>query len=502
MVSVRRAGILLDVLNKLQRLCRNVLAGLLILAFDVASYSQDLGSVVSALQSRDFDSAIRLSRELLQANPGDFKIWTLQGVAYAGSGRAADALRSFKRAQTLSPNYLPALEGEAELEFKARDPAAKLTLQRLLSVKADDPVAHAMLAALAYLDKDCAAVVKHYGQSQQAIQSRPDALQQFGSCLLVVNEPKQAVSVFHQLLVIEPANGIARYNLAASQLAAQFPRDTIATLESLSDPRVPPIRVVELRASAYETLGDTPRAVEILRSAIVENPKEEDLYISFATICLDHRSFDIAVKFLTTGLRELPASFRLYVTRGILNVQLGDYEHAAHDFETGERIDPAHSFGSLAQGLSQMQQSKLEQALTITEAEIKKNPNDAFLQYLKAETLRRQGIEPGSALFNQALLAAQRAVTLNPDLLIARDLLGVLYLKNQRVELARQAFQEVVKRDPTNQSALYHLITLAQKSGEHSAVPDLLKRLAVAKQEAQKEDVRTSQYRILESEGK
>src|SRR4051794_14248260 len=76
-------------------------------------------AISSALRARDYDRALDLARDALKASPKDAQIWTLQGIALSRKGDHRGALASYRRALTLSPDYIPALQGAAELQYQA-----------------------------------------------------------------------------------------------------------------------------------------------------------------------------------------------------------------------------------------------------------------------------------------------------------------------------------------------------------------------------------------------
>jgi len=51
---------------------------------------------------------------------------------------------------------------------------------------------------------------------------------------------------------------------------------------------------------------------------------------------MDHQSFHTGIEMINAGLALQPTSAPLYVTRGILYVQLAEYDQAEADFEKGE----------------------------------------------------------------------------------------------------------------------------------------------------------------------
>jgi cytochrome c-type biogenesis protein CcmH/NrfG len=84
----------------------------------------------------------------IEKSPKDLKLWTLQGVALSDLHNESAAIASFPQAQKLSPRFLPAVEGEAQLEFKTHNPAARSTLGRVLAIQPENSVAHGMLGAV------------------------------------------------------------------------------------------------------------------------------------------------------------------------------------------------------------------------------------------------------------------------------------------------------------------------------------------------------------------
>jgi cytochrome c-type biogenesis protein CcmH/NrfG len=71
------------------------------------------------------------------------------GTGLFGKGDHKAALASYQSALKIAPDYLPALEGAAQLEYDADNASAIPLLQRVLRLRPDDLTSHAMLAVLA-----------------------------------------------------------------------------------------------------------------------------------------------------------------------------------------------------------------------------------------------------------------------------------------------------------------------------------------------------------------
>ncbi|PYY08159.1 MAG: hypothetical protein DMG61_24135, partial [Acidobacteria bacterium] len=286
-----------------------------------------------------------------------------------------------------------------------------------------------MLGVLSYKRGDYASAAQHFEKANSLLDSQPGALQAYGGCLVKLKQMDKAVAVFGRQLAQDPADQDARYHLATVQLLAEHSKDTIETMTPLLHANDPDAKTLELAASAYEASGDTPEAVRLLRQAIVSDPGNIDLYLDFANISMDHQSFQAGIAMINSGLALQPNAARLYVARGVLYVQLAQYDEAEADFEKADALDPRQSVGSAALGLEAVQKKDLDQALTTIRSKLKKKPNDPYLLYLQADILSQKTGDAGSSEFQAALRSAKRAVALQPALGPAHDLLGKLYLQ-------------------------------------------------------------------------
>lgn len=462
--------------------------------------SAPTGAIESALREHDYQHALQLTQSAVQQSPNNPKLWALQGIALSGLGRKHEALIAYNRALAISVDYLPALEGAAELEYQAESKRALPLLKRVVKLRPDDPTANAMLGVVNYKQHDCASAVEHFRASWRLISSQPAALAQYGTCLMDLDKAEDALPVFQRLLALQPDDSHSRYNLAVVQLAAHNPKDAVETLQPLLTVTEVDPDVLDLASSAYEESGDTPKAVAFLRQAIVLDPKKIKYYVDFAAISFTHQSFQVGVDMIDVGLKENPTAAQLFVARGVLLIQLGQYEKAEADFERANQLDPKQTSGAVAEGLAQMQQSNLDQALTTVESRLRDHPQDAFLHYLRADVLFQKGADPGTPQFKDAIAAASRAEQLRADFVLAYDLLGNLYLKSGEIDKSIVQSRRALAENPSDQEALYHLIQALRQSGKDTRgeLPGLVKRLAALRQKARQEEASTSKYRLYE----
>jgi tetratricopeptide (TPR) repeat protein len=454
--------------------------------------------IISALRARDFTQALQLLEPALEKFPRDPRLWSLEGVALSGQGHKKEALAAFQHALSLAPNYLQALEGAAQIEYDAGSAAAIPLLDHVLELRPDDQTSHAMLAVLEYQRGRCAAAVPHFEKAGSLLDSQVDALHAYSTCLMRLKRFDDAATVFARAVALQPDDPRERHLLASIQLMAHKPQDALATLAPLLEVQNPDADTLELAASAYEDARDTPKAVATLRQAIIQDPRNVNLYLDFANVAFNHQSFQVGIDVITDGLGVMPTASPLYLARGVLYVQLADYDKAEADFEKAYELDPSQSLSSAAQGLAAVQEHDFDRALATVQSKLARKPNDPLLLYLQADVLVEKGADPGTPEFDLAMRSAKKAVLLQPSLADAHDVLAKLYLMSGQNQAAAEQCRKAISINPKDQTAVYHLIQALRKTGEKAQIPELLKRLAELRAESTQDEREHNRYKLVE----
>ena len=466
--------------------------------------AEPTAEIASALQNKEFQRALDLVHTALQSSSGNSQLWAMQGEAYAGQGRTKDALASFQSALKISPDYLPALRGAIQIEYDAADPVAIPLLKHMLRLRPADAVSHGMLAVLEYQQGNCGAAALHFEKAGALFDSKASALHAYAICEVRLKEPEKAAKVFQRALALNPDDQRERRLLASVQLLAHQPQDALATLEPLlqSNPQGHGAEAenLELAATAYEENKDTPHAVSTIRQAILLDQQNVNLYLDFASLSYSHDSYQVGIDVVSDGIGLQPKAAALYFARGVLYIQLAEYEKGEADFQKAYELDPTQSLSSAAQGLAAAQQNNLDSALSKIQSSLARKPNDAFMLYLQADILSEKGPEPGTPEFETALRSARRAVALQPALGAAQGVLAKLYLQSGKYQEAAEECRKALASNPQDQASLYHLIQALRKTGNTSEIPELLKRLALLRKQAAREQSQRYQYKLVEED--
>lgn len=461
--------------------------------------TNDIAAISAELRSQDFSGALRLTEAALKNNPGDVRLLTLRGLAYSGENQRAQALAAFKQALHVSPDFLPALEAAAQVSYQDGSSLARPYLLRILAVRPMEPTANAMLAVIEYRAGDCNAAVQHFQNAWALLSSQPSSLVEYGACLGRMNRIQEALPIMQEAFDLEPADPVARYNLALAQFSLNQYDDALATLGPLMDGASAPEDVLTLAADIYEAKNETQRAVSILRQAILDHPRDKAAYLDFAYLSYKHSSVKVGIDMLNIGLTQLPNEAELYLARGVLLSQSSNSSEATEDFDMALRLDPHLSFAIDAKGLAASQAHKDVAALAAFRSAAKQHPNDGLTQYLLAEALSEAAPVPGTPTFVEEMTAAKRAVALDPTRLESRDLLAALYLRLNETDLAVQQSQAALRVDPNDESAIYHEILALRKGDRKSEVPALVQRMMKIR-EAKVDAVKPNVYRLVEGD--
>jgi len=372
--------------------------------------------IAEVLRREQYGEALEMLHAALRAAPNDAQLLTMQGVAFRGAGDKQSALGSFQRALKFDPDNVPSLQGAAQIEYDDGSAAGIPLLEHLLRLHPDDLTSHGMLAVLEYQQGQCAAAAPHFEKALPLFESRPPALHAYAACLMKQRQLDKAAEILERSVTVNPEDAQERRLLAAVQLMEQHPAEAIATLTPLLGAKAD-AQTLELASQAYEQSHQTDDAVAALRQAILLDPSNVNLYVDFAALSEKHQSAQVGINVVNDGINLEHRAAALYFARGMLYVQLTEYEKAQDDFDTAYKLDPLQSLTAAAQGLIAMQQNHLDKALAGVQEKLASRPNDPILLYTQADVIGQQDPVPGTPQFETAMASAKKAVALNPALI-------------------------------------------------------------------------------------
>ncbi len=462
-----------------------------------------IASIESLIRSREYDQALQKTISALKESPNDYRLWTLEGIVFSIKGKNQEALSAFDKSLQLSPNYAPALKGEVQLLYQAQDKRAIPLLERILKADPNDETAHEMLAVSEARQSQCKVANTQFLLSAHAIDTHPNSLETYGNCLVQTGESQKAIPIFEQLVTLLPQRTYPKYDLAVVMVETKQYEAALKVLEPLlavepSDPDI-----LSLASDAYEAVGETPKAVSLLRKAIVLSPATASYYNSFAELSLNHESFQVGIDMINAGLQRIPNNPSLYISRGLLFAQMAQYDRAEADFTTAEHMDSKLSITSYAIDLAELQKNNSANSLPQIRAQLKRHPDSALLHFLLAKLLSSSGSDADSKVPEEAIRSALLAVKLKPDLTEARDLLASMYSRSGQYDLAIEQCRLALQTNPSDETAIYHLIVALRHSGQteqRNEIPALVKRISELQAASRKLETDRKRFTFVEQQ--
>jgi tetratricopeptide (TPR) repeat protein len=431
----------------------------------------------------------------LKQQPSNPRLLAARGLALERLNRDRDALQSFEESLAISPKFLIALEGAAEITYRTHDPKVSNYLSRILQQDPQNAAAHGMAGALAFEEHDCPEANRHFAEAESALSDNPLALAQWGECLLTADEPHIAAKQLGRSLRLRPQDKRVSYNFALALHLDHRDGEALGiakTLAADSD-------VLNLLGSIYASQDKVAEAIAAFRKATELDPKNEQNYIDLASLCLDHQSFDVAADIVNVGIANIPDSAALYTLRGAIAAQTSNLEQSAADFEEANRLKPDASYGDVGLSLLLGQRSQLDEAIAVIRSRLESAPNDAKLDFLLADLIMRKSDDPQQTGQDEARRLLIKAVRLQPDLAKAHAALGKLLLKSGQAEEAISELKVALEKEPNDRVALNQYVlalTRLHRTGEAKTAAE---RLRDVLSEDRRAEVRKNRIRIVRS---
>jgi tetratricopeptide (TPR) repeat protein len=488
---------------------KNCLVFFLLGSSFVAQAQQNTGSVASIenlIRSHQFDQALEVLKSGLLNAPKDFRLWTLDGIVLSMKGNDQEAIGAFQRALSLSPNYPAALKGEVQLLYQVQDVRAIPLIERILKADPRNETAHEMIANLERVQGNCLAAIDHFRLTGESIAAHPDSLYAYAYCLVLTKQPQKAISIFEKLSALIPESVNPKFDLAVLLVETKQDAAALEIIGPLLATDEADPELLSLASEAYEAIGDTPKAVSLLRQAIVLNPSNANYFSAFALLCLDHESFQVGIDMLNAGLERIKDDPSLYISRGLLFAQLAEYDKAEADFNMAEHLDSGQSLGAYAADIAELQRtmsdrSPPDNALLEIRTQLKSHANNPLLLLLLAKLLTYQEPNTETNASAEAVRSALLAVKLKPDLAEARDLLAGIYNRSGQYNLAIEQCRLALHFSPNDQIAIYHLIVALRHSErieQRNQIPSLVKRLSELQEASRQQLADRKRFQLVE----
>lgn len=450
-----------------------------------------------ALKENRLEDALEALTAAERERPADARVHNFRGIVFARLGKNADAVAEYEEAIRLDPQIEDAYRNLGFLEWtehhleRARD-----ALLRAVDLSPGDSFAHyylgrTQLEAKAYSQAfpelelaranwpsdpdflmEAAAGYDVLGKEQEAwrlldqLAAMPlNARQSVQAAKLLVanHDSAKAVALLGNLTSSDKEKSWAAFDLALAYLfAGSFQQavdqaySCVKTRQGIDASSLPLAPAWSLIGIADARLGLGKRALDAFRTATSLAPHQEEHWLNLTRELMAQGLYADAVSGAQDALRSLPNSYALHLRLGAAYLAAGHYPEAEAAFrELVTAGDPLPtSYVGLAQVL--LRTGHAEEAVTELTAAQQKLGTSFLISYFRGLALDR------AAKPNDALLAFQEAVEINPTSAEAHLGLGKTQLQLDHVHEAVVELETVLRLDPRDARAR-HLLSQAYR---------------------------------------
>jgi predicted Zn-dependent protease len=249
--------------------------------------------------------------------------------------------------------------------------------------------------------------------------------------------------------------------------------------------------VENLLAQAYIGNGNRSDALAALERGAAISPQNEKLFTFVADACTENQDFELGLKVVEIGLRNLPQSARLHYERGQFLAQLDQFDRAKADFELAGKLGQGSEIGYLSAAYENLLSGNIPEAIRMARDGRKHGFQSPVLLVILGKALLRSGIVPGQPEFVEAQDALEKSVAQHPNDPASQIALGQVYLLGGRLDDAIAHLETARQMRPDQPSIYASLAKAYQRKGDPQRAQEALAKLESLNQ-AQAERIRSA----------
>jgi tetratricopeptide (TPR) repeat protein len=367
------------------------------------------------------------------------------------AGNAEQAVANFDRAIAVNPAFEPAYLAQASVHESRQERGKAISvLQRYLhQVNPRNRDIRQHLVQLYIATKDYAGGL---AELEKLLEDNPADLDAQLRMALIFGEKKEFAKAINQLTEIlkaKPAELKVRDYLGyLYEEIKDFPKAMETYRYNIHlDPKFADSHV-HLGVLLYR-LKQFPEAVTHLDEAVRLTPKQPEPHIVLGLAHFQSEQFEKASQAFEEGIRHNPKSADLHFNLGTAYDKLNRFDDVERAMETALSLDPHHADALNYLGYSYAERGiKIDQALSLTKRAVALKPENGYYVDSLGWAFYKSG------MLAEALTEIKKAVALVGDDPVIYEHLGEIYLKQQKVSDAREAWLHSLEIDPSNEKLL------------------------------------------------
>ena len=430
-----------------------------------------------ATNKEDLLKAIEHMEAVTRLQPSDLDSWEVLGRLYRMNNQSQKAEEAFKKVLNVDPDSKGGLASLAQLYFEQGDYAAAVEQLKKIPEAEMDPPLLEMLGEAYSQTRDYASAVAIYEKALAQDPDNQELRRDYAEALTGSGNSAAARAELEKILKADPDDETTYLRLAqldrqegrfddarkelerASSLQKEFERKNPAQPENMDIPFQ--------QALLEDALGNQDKAIELLQGLVKKSERPADQYTpgeaSNHAVFLEHlgsiyseqRKYETALQtfrqIVALGNGQAPRGEELIVEALRQNHQLPKaLEEANSAVQKYPEERPLRILRAYVLGES----GRVEEAVQQLQALMQNTPADREL-YIAVANVYSQAKRYGEA--EQAVNKALEYSSKPEEQEYSRFILGSIYERQKKYDLAEAEFKKVLATDPFNASAANYL---------------------------------------------
>ena len=411
--------------------------------------------------------AIEHIEALTRLEPSDTDSWLILGRLYKMNNENQKAEETLKKLLALAPDSKGALSSLAQLYFEQGDYAGAVELLKKVPEADRDPSLLGMLGYAYSQTHDFASAVDCYKKALEADADNQELHRAYADALMSMGDTSAARAEYDKVLKADPDD--AQTYLRLAQLDQQEGRFDQARKELDRAKALQPdnVEIPYHQALLEEAVGNQDKAVELLQGLVKSSERPGDQYTvaeannraifleRLGLVYRSQRKYEPAVQtfkqIVALGKTQAPRGEQLIVDTMRQTHQL---PQALEEVNSAVQKFPEERSLSILRAYVEGEMGRVDEAVKQLQSLMKNTPADREL-YLSLAQVYSQAKQ-----FTEAEQAVDKALgySSNPEEQeYSRFLLGSIYERQKKYDLAEEQFKKVLAADPLNASAANYL---------------------------------------------
>jgi putative PEP-CTERM system TPR-repeat lipoprotein len=413
------------------------------------------------------DAVIETLGKVADSGKADAESFDLLGRAYAATGRAAEAVASFQKAENLAPNDVGVQTRLASVRMGMGDADAALgDLEHTLTLAPKIPAVGEALFFAALATGDTAKAGEAL-EKVRAAQGQTEIVQNLeGLYKLARIDFPGARTAFSNLVAAHPDFIPARINLARVDAMIGDAPASEAILKDILTKQPASQPALTMLSSVYVQSGRLPAATDLMERAHAAEPGQTRITVSLGDLYIRGNQPQKALDLTLVEKGENTNAVNILALRAAAYLALGQRKDARSTYADILKQDPGSALARRQLVALLVESGDYESARSIVATAIAASPrNYSLYQDYVTVDLKATGID-------SALASADRLIAQDRDFAELRALKGDVYLMANRPADAVTAYGEAGKAAPSSLlvTRLASALLRAGKTDEANAV--------------------------------